>query len=901
MIERFGVALFRAAMLLLPGWLRERAGDEMVAVFVQRHRRASTMRQTVTAWSTEFSGVVVTGVRARLGPYRQPGRGRGPSARNGGMGMNQLAQDLRFALRTWRRRPGITFVAVTTLGLGIASSTAMFSVVDAVLLTELPYPEPDRVMRVYPGNPAMAGHPTLGGAAIRGTFAFPEHEDLVSVADGVFESFALASGWGGGILTSDDEGPPMRIPLGSATPELLGGVLRIEPLVGRLPSRQDADLERNVLVLTEGFWERRFARDPGVVGTTVSVDRTPYEIIGVMPSTADLPDRDFEVEAWTIMGRDMNRGNHSYNGFGRLAAGVTPELASARLSDAYRLGIQDHHDHTINVLPARAEQTRRVRGALTLLTVASLLLLFVACGNVTVLLLGVALDRERELAVRTALGAERKRIFAQLLTESTLLGGAGALIGVALAAIATRGLVFLAPAGVPRIESAAVDLRALAFCVVAAVGCGLLSGLLPSVTFSRHDLRRSIGGTRGSTDSRARLQGLVVAAEVALATVMLVGGGLMVRTVLALRAVDPGFETADVLTVNFSLPTGVLLEGVVGDEARSELLQTTYAGIAEQTAALPGVESAAYTSVLPLGPGRGNNYVYPDGANPADVADSDQLLAERRFITPNYFETLGIEIVAGRGFTADDDRTGATGTMIISKGLADAAWPGESPLGREMSYWGRSTTVVGVADNVNDEDVRNGTDLAFYVPLNQADQTSGTLVLRTSVEPTSLAGAVRSRIEEAVPGAVVISARPMSDLLAEQIAGERYRARLAVVFAALAALFSLMGIYAVSSRSVTARSREIGIRMALGAERSTILGSVVRQAGRLALVGAAIGIAVSTAAGRLIEGFLWGVDAVDPVWMLLVAATLGLAAVAAAFAPGRRATRVDPLSALRAE
>lgn len=896
--ERIGVAVFTVCMLLLPRWLRERAGEEMIDVFRARHRGARGPLQTLAAWLVEIRGVGLTAVRARLdADARWTGRGARPSPNPRRNRMDSLSKDLRFALRTLGRRPTTTAVAILTLGLGVAASTAMFSVVDAVLLARLPYPEPDRVVRVYSTNPSMEGHPTLGDAAQRGVFSPPEYTDLVGLSGGVFESFAVAGGWGSALLSGLD-GRNERIPVGMATYALLGEVLGIRPLVGRLPVEDDVGRGRR-LVLTEGFWTRRFGRDPGVVGSTLTLNGNPYEVLGVIPASAELPGTDWDVEAWSLLTPNEDRGNHSWYGFARLADGMTPERASEQLTTAFRDAVADNHDHGVNVFPERAEQIRGVEGPLLLLTAASFLLLLVACGNVAVLLVGVALDRQAELAVRAAMGASRGRLFQQLLTEALVLSGAGALVGVGLAAAVTRGLVFLAPAGVPRMDEAGVDLTVLSFAAGAALVCGILAGILPSMAFSRESLRGSLGTARGGTDNRARLQGTVVVAEIALATVLLVGGGLLVRTVLALRAIDPGFDADRTLSVAFSFPTFELLEGIEGDSARYFAVEQIQARIADEVAALPGVEGASYTSVVPLSPGRGNNYVNPDGVGGED--DRSGILAERRFVTPGYFETMGIDLVEGRTFTQDDDRFGGPGVMILSEGLAQQAWAERSAVGRRMDYWGRETTVIGVVANVNDEEIESDTDYAFYVPTHQADQRSGTMIVRTSGDPTLQIPAVRQRIWSVVPAAAIYSVRPMEAWISDQIAAERYRARLAMVFALLAGFFSVMGIYAVTSRTVSARTREIGIRMALGAERGEVLGRVLIRAGRLALFGAAAGMLASFVAARFVAGFLFGVEPLDPLTLFGVAGAMGVASVAAAYAPGRRATRIDPVTALKVE
>jgi predicted permease len=807
--------------------------------------------------------------------------------------MDTVLQDLRFAVRTLVRRPTTSILAVLTLGLGVATSTAMFSVVDAVLLRPLPFPEPDRLVSLYPTNPGFEGHPTLGDAAVRGTFSYPEFEDLRENSAGALEAVAIL-GWGSAILVADD-GPAERITLAGTSPGLFTEVLRVQPVAGRFFGPEDEGVQGRV-VLTESFWERQFGRDPGVIGSTIQLGGG-REVIGIVPRGAELS-RFAGVEAWVLMTPQTNRGDHSFYAVGRLAGGVSPERASAMLSSALEAAGPpgETHDHAVNVFTHLADDTRSVRGPLILLAVAALVLLLVACGNVAVLLLGAAIDREQEMTVRGALGAGRSRILQQLLTESLVLAGAGAVVGVVLTRLATDALVLLAPAGVPRIAEAAVDGRALGFGAGVAILCAILFGLAPAVLASRTNLAGTITSSRGSTNAgRARLQGILVGCELALATVLLVGAGLLGRTVLALGSVDTGYTVDRLLSVQLSIPWDRMLEGIEGQEAQAAVVLSRQDEIVERIRAVPGVRDVAWTSVMPLSSQRGNNAIEPDGWV------GDAIIAERRFVSANFFDVMGIAIIEGRAFEETDDRSGAAGTMIVSEGVARTVWPDGSAVGRRVSYWERETTVVGVAATIRDEGLAGGTDFAFYVPRRQADQPYGSLVVRTESEPAGLIPSVRNAIWAVDRGIAVPSARPFQDQFDAQIAGQRYRARLVIVFSLLAALFALMGVYGVTSRSVAARTRELGIRMALGAERGRVMSLVMGQAFRMAFWGGFLGLWIAFLATRAIEAYLWGVDRTDPVTLLGTAALVGLASLLAAVPPGRRAGRVDPMEALRAE
>jgi len=887
-MERFGVLLFRLVLLLQPRWLRRRAGAEMVSVFQERHRSAVGASGLVRAWSIELGGALAAAIRSRLGP-RDP-RHRTPRRSL----MDSLGQDVRFALRAVRRRPLPAFLAVLTLGLGIAASTGMFSVVDAVLLRPLPFPEPDRIVSIYPTNPSLRGHPTLGEAAERGTFSYPEFADLRDNRGDVLERVAILA-YSGGILASED-GPAERVPMAATSAALFTSVLPVEPLRGTLFTEEQERDQASVLLITEDFWERRFGRDPAVVGRVLDIG-DGMEVVGVLPRSFELSG--WNVDAWRLMPRGENRGNHSHYALGRLAEGVTPEAAAVSLTAAFRAAAPDevgHGEHAINVFDRRTDETHGVRGPLLLLAGAALVLLLVACGNVAVLLLGAALDREHELSVRGALGAGRRRLAQQLLTESIVLAGAAAAVGIGLTSLSLKGLVFLAPSGVPRIAAATVDGRALLAATVFAAACGILFGLAPALIFSRTDGQRRLGGTRGgSRQGRARIQGIVVAGELALATVLLVGAGLLGRTVLALSDVQTGFALDELLMVRLSIPFDRVLAGMEDVERQSEAQLAFYDRLQGEVSSIPGVVGAAFTSNVPLTGDMGNNDITPEGYV------GGPLIAERRFVSYDYFDVMGMRIVEGRGFYELEDQVDAPATMVISEGVARLAFGDESAIGKRISYWGRPTTVVGVVENVRDESLNRGTDLAFYVPRRQSGQYYGQLIVRTGMSPISLVPAIRRRIQEVDPGIAVVAIQPMTANLSSEIASERYRARLVAVFSALAATFALLGIYGVTARSVASRTRELGIRKALGAERQSVLTLVLKQGVRLAVWGGALGFVLAWMGSRFVATYLYGVQRADPITMAGTALFLAVTSLVASLAPGVRAARIDPVEALRAE
>jgi putative ABC transport system permease protein len=900
--DRLAAALFRAWLQLLPRAFRERVAEELLEVFQSRRASARGLRETLRAWTVELGGVLITAVRARLddplGLHR-------PRSTPKGAHMERLLQDIRFGARFMIRRPSVTALAVLTLGLGIAASTAMFSVVDAVLLRPLPFPDPDELVSIYPTNPGLAGHPSLGDLAERGTFSGPELGALHADSRDVLSGLALLRPPGPqGMIARAGDGEPERIRLGGTNADLFARVLRVKPILGRVFSDADEASDDPLILITEGFWRRRFGADPGVIGSTIYFEENPRTVIGVLPESADLPG--YPVEAWTLWGLDEYWSDHGLRAMGRLAPGVDPHQAAGRLSSVLADALPADHagwtgargsgTHAINVFRLKADEARGVRGSLWLLSCAAVVLLLVACANVAGLLVSSGIDRKQEMALRAAMGAERGRLVRQLLVESGLLALLAALAGVLLALGGTRALVLLAPDGVPRIEEAVIDPRALAFAVSLSVACGLMFGLAPALGVSRRGLHGS-SGSRSRGTGNTRLQSVLVVTELALATLMLVGAGLLGRTFLALDRVDLGFAASRTLALGVTTPDRRLFGGVdmADAAARNAAVESYYRTLIEPIEALPGVRGVAITSNLPLAPDRSNNEVEPEGY------DGPTLVAERRFVSPNYFPVIGLRLNEGRAFTPQEDQPGAEGKVVVSESLARAAWPGQSAIGKRFRYWEQDNVVVGVAADIRDEDVQSGTALAFYAPRLQAGQPGGRMVIAVAGDPTALIPAVRERVREADGATFINLLRPLSDFASEQIAGQRYRARLIVVFSTLATLFSLLGVYGITTRSVAARTRELGIRTALGARRDGLVAVVLGQALRLAVVGGVIGVGVSFVVTRSIETYLWGVEPTDPISLLGAGLLLAVAAVLSALGPALRAGRADPMQALKAE
>ena len=800
--------------------------------------------------------------------------------------------DVRFAVRSLRRRPTTAALSVSSFVLGIATSTGMFSVVDAVLLRPLPYPEADRIVSIYPTSPEFRGHPTLGELAERATFSWPEFVDLTLAMEGGLSSAAILAN--GGAIVRGPDGAAERLDLVRTSHTLFAEVLRVPMRIGRSFSAEEQEAGADVVVFTYDYWHRRFGGDPGIIGETIVLSEAPHVILGILPEGFRLAG--WEAEGFRPIRADENRGNHAYSAIGRLADGVAIEQAAAILRGPFTGAMPpDHTQHGLNLFPRQTDETRALRLPLLLLATAAIVLLVVACGNVAVLLLGAALDREHEIAVRGALGAGRGRLARQLLTEGLVVAVAGSALGLSMTRLAT-GACVLRPPPSAGFGGATVNGRVLGFGVLSALVLGLVVGLVPAWAFSRTDLATAMTGARGATNAaRARLQEAVVVGEIALATVLVVGTGLLGRTVLALDRVETGFDVERLVGLRLSMPSG-LADGVGSDREAFQAYVEVYDRVESAVRMVPGVANAAYTSVLPLQPERGNNDVQPDGW------DGDEIVAERRFVSAGFFETMGTGIVEGRAFDDADDRIDAPSTMVISEGLARLVWPGESAVGKRISYWGREPSeVIGVAEDVRDEGLRRGTELAFYVPRKAAGQSFGYLVARAERDLETVLPLLRAAVASVDPRIAVWQILPFEVGYESQVASERHRARLISVFSALAVLFALMGVYGVTARSVAARRRELGIRMALGAARAQVVGLVVWQACRLAASGAVLGIAISFLSTRGIESLLFGVERTDAPTLLATGLLLGSASVVAALAPGWRAARVDPTEVLRGE
>lgn len=902
--EKAGMAIYRGGLRCLPRWLRGRAGEAMLATFRERQRECLEGRGAKGlpgVWLRELTGLVTTALSARLSGRSTPGgtaSHAGPPVRRlhrGGSVVDALAQDVRFALRTMARRPLAMTLAVLSFGLGVGASTAMLSVVDVLLLRDLPYPEAGKVVAVYPTLPSFRDIPELADSWQRGRFSPVELEELRREQT----SFEALGGLAQRRITLlGDDVPPEDVVGLAVTPELFD-VLGIGAALGRTFTEDDLAGPARV-ILSNGLWERRFGADAEVVGRTLRDGDTHRTIVGVMPRGFSIPGRDADLFVpFDLAGAPPVRNQHDMDALGRLAEGVTVARAEEEASAILTRNLPDaeHARHAAFLAPLQDDLARAARTPALVLTAASLVLLLVACGNVAAIVLGVGIDREAELGVRRALGAGRRRIVGQLMGEGLVLAAAGAAVALGLASLGVDLLVQLAPAGFPGLDDVGVDGRVVLIGLALATLGALVAGLVPAAALSDTDVGTALRSGRQASPRAGRLQTVVVVGELALATVLLAVAGLLGRTFLALNRLDPGFDTEEVVAVDVSvgLHFGRLL--AEDRERAGERLRLFVERVVEALEGVPGVERVAATTDIPLGTGRANNRVWPGDR---DMPEEDRPVAQRRAVTPGYFETLGVRLVQGRGLREADAATGDS-VAVVSEGLARALWPSGPALGRPLTFYSGTYRVVGVAENIRDEGLESPSKLAFYVPMRQSSSTPHSFLVRVSGNPRPLVPALRNAVWSAEPDVPVTTARPLADFRGDRVAEERYRARLMAVFSLLAVLFALMGVYGVTARQVARRRREIGIRLALGSAAVGVHALILRQSLRMGMVGVALGLALSLVLARSVESLLFGVAAADPLTLAGISGFLLLGVAATTLEPSRRAARTDPAEVLRGE
>jgi predicted permease len=814
------------------------------------------------------------------------------------MRMDWLLQDVRFAARTLAKSPGTTVAAVLTLALAIGANTTMFGVVNAVVLRPLPYPDADRLVRV------RGSLPSIGAEQL--PMSPPEFAD---VRDRVpaFESVA-AVGTLNRTVTGDGE--PERVLAAYASASLIP-MLGVRPAIGRtFTEDEDRDGFDRVAVIGYGLWQRRYGGSPGVVGKTMQLDGIAYTVVGVMPADFRYPSRD--VDLWIPVAftaeqyGDGERGSHFLGVLARLRPGATEDEAAAELRALAGAMQTEHPDNykpdsgwNLTAASLKTDIVGDSRSLLFVLLGAVGLVLLIACANVANLMLARATARQREMAVRAALGASRWRIARQLLTEGVMLSAAGGGLGVLLAVWLNSVFVALQPARIPRYEELDVDWRVLAFTLAVSVAAGIAFALAPAVVAARPRLGDALKDSgRGASEgpAAARLRGALVVGEIALAVVVLVGAGLLVRSLDHLLHVPPGFDPAGVATMRVSLPDATYKEPVAQ--------RAFYTRLLDRVRTSPGVRSAAAINFLPLGGSTSRRNFSIDGVGDVTVN------VEFRTVSPGYFETMRIPVDRGRSL-ADSDREGSQFVTVVNESMARPFFPGEDPLGRRIKLGGMDgpfpwMTIVGVTGDVRHAGLDETAPPEMYVSYLQPllpDWRVGSLFLAVRGDGPSrtAADAVRAAVRDLDPNLPVYDVRTMDERLSRSVSGRWFDTLSLSLLAALALALAVVGLYGVLAFSVSRRFHEIGIRMALGARPRDVMASVLGRGAALAAIGLAVGLACSLAASRLVAGLLFDVAPTDAWTFAAASGLLAAVALAAVYFPARRATRVDPLVALRHE
>ena len=809
--------------------------------------------------------------------------------------MRTLLQDVRYAVRTLWKSPGFTLVAVLALALGIGANTAIFSVVKAVLLSPLPYPEPERLVWVREVNP--------GSDILDEPASMPNYNDWRTQGRS-FDGIA-AFGYAGGTITDGDR-EPERV-AGMSTSANFFQVVGVAPALGRgfLPEEEAAGKNR-VVVISHGLWQRRFGGSPDAVGKTITITGNPHTIVGVAPANFKTPvPGPKPPDLWFPIAFNFDesrRRSDFLNVVGRLKEGATVEQARAEL-EAVAARLAEEHPSTnagwtVKVEPLHERVVGNVRQALWVLMGVVGFLLLISCANVANLLLARAAGRRQEIAVRTALGARRGRLIRQFLTESLLLGLAGGGLGLVLAAWGVELLVALSPGNIPRLEEVGLDARVLAFTLGVSALTGVVFGLLPALSASKTDVSVSLkeGGSRGSTAGAgaSRLRSTLVVAEIAITVVLLAGAGLMIRSFMAVQAVDPGFRADRILTFDFALPMTKYKE----EPQRAAFFEQ----LTTRAATLPGVERAAVIDTLPL-TGSGNVSAFVIEGRPPLPTEKVQD-AEFFSVTPDYFDALGIPLVRGERLT-ERHRADVPDVAVVNEAMARRYWPGEDPVGKRLNIGDPEKTpwitVIGVVRDARTDGLDKEPYPQMYVPSAQFPFRAMTFVARTAGDPAGVAPALRRELASIDRDLPLYNVRTMEQVLSDSISRRRFQMVLIAAFAGVGLLLAAVGIYGVISYGVAQRRHEIGVRMALGARAADILKLVVGRGLWLTLAGVGVGLVGAFTLTRVMASLLYGVSAADPLTYVCV--SLGLLGVAllACLIPARRATKVDPMVALRYE
>jgi putative ABC transport system permease protein len=807
---------------------------------------------------------------------------------------HDFARDLRFALRTAARNAGFTAVVVATLGIGIGANTAIFSVVDAVLLRPLPFPESDRLVAVWADYTRRDG-------PLREWLSYPNFADLRDESN----AFRSVGAYGGWFPTVTGLGEPEQLTGAQMSAGTFSDVLGVPAALGRtLQPADDLPGADNTVVVSHGFWTRAFGADPNILGTAMTLNAMPYTVIGVMPRGFRPPFFP-NADVWSANRVDLTqefRGSASWRSIGRLADGVSIETARDRAEVVgSRLESEYPEDNTgvgYAVFPLQEDLVRTAQTALWVLLGAVTFVLLVACVNVVNLLLARTTARRSELAVRAALGAGGTRIARQVLTESAVLAVMGGVVGIGLAFLGTDLIVSMAPPGTPRIDDVAVDGRVLGFTAVLSIVVGIVFGVIPALRAAGSDVHEALkeGGRGSDLGSRGgRMRSMLVTGQVALALILLVGAGLFVRSLTRLNAVDPGFDPSGKLTAQIILPPSRYPDGAARTNFFVELEQ--------RVAALPGVERVSATNTIPLTGNDSDANFHVEG-QPLPRA-GDEPAAWIRRVTPSYFETMDIALREGRAFAQSDDPE-APLVVIINETIAERYFPDRSPIGQRVTF-GNPTQdptwreIVGVASNVKNFGIRSDSRFAIYFPYKQVPSGFMALVVQTAGDPEALAPSLRRTVSGMDPALAVANVTTMESIVGDSLGSDRFNATLLSLFAGVALILAAVGLYGVVSYGVNQRQAEMGVRIALGAAGRDIRRLIIGRSLILVGVGLTIGAAGALALSRVVDGLLFEVSLADPAIFLTTALVLSAVAVVASGIPAVRASRIDPIRVLKSE
>jgi putative ABC transport system permease protein len=805
--------------------------------------------------------------------------------------IDNFRQDLRFAWRSYAKAPAFTLLVITTLALGIGASTAIFSIVNGILLKPLPFPDADRLLWISEGN--------HDGASVSVSWLnFQDWRARAHSFDGLTLSRASS-------FTMTGRAQATRVTARTVTANFFQ-VLGVQPPVGRtFAESDDQPGAEPVTVVSHEFWRRELGSDPAALGRPIALGGRPFTIVGILPAGFRyLRNYDLFVAMGAFVSDESlnDRGNHQgFVAVARLKAGLTMDAASAEMraieADLARQHPDTNAGLTAIVWPLKARLVNQDRETLLVLFGAVGILLLIACVNVANLLIARGAARQHELAVRAALGGRRLRLAMQLLIESTLLSAAGGALGVLLASALLRVLIAVAPEGTPRLDEVSLDASALFFAIAAASGCGLLFGAFPAAQASGTSGQQLVIRTRttGASAGSHRLRRGLLVAEVALALILLTGAGLMIRTLGRLTGADTGLRADHLLTMRLVLPAGY------EDHAKR---MTIVNDLIARTRALPGVVRAAVGLSLPIDGSNWNSVFVPEDK---PVPPSHDLLPSAGMIpvSASYFDALGTRLTRGRFFTSAD-REGTAPVAIINETLASRVWPGENPIGKRLKQgWperpGTWREVIGVVADVKFEGITEATTMQVYLPFAQDPSGDFSLLVRTAVDPGSMRSAVEGVVASLSRDMPVSAVRTMEELLDASIARQRMALMVLTVFALVALVLASTGLYGLVAHSVTERTHEIGVRMALGAERNDVVRLVIKHGLSMTLVGIVLGVAGAAALSKSLQGLVFGVDPMDPLTFASVVVMLLTTATLACYVPAWRATRIAPTTALRTE